>query len=94
MIIKRIVDNKEIEIELTQEEMCKLFIKQKKKYMIEDVENRLDDYSDDERKIIVENMDLVLDRYAKNCDEYNISWVEAVEEAIYYVLEMEGVYND
>lgn len=86
MIIKRIINGKEIEIELTKEEVYDAYCEQEHKWDIESCEDHYDcvyygeDWYHDEniRRCIIEEASMRLRRYI---DKYEMSFDYAIAEA-------------
>lgn len=89
MIIKRIVDGNEINIELTARELSDAFYEQEHLFDIEDVLNKLNEMSDDDfadygltREQVEKEVDEIAYIKRHSINKYDMNWEEAVRDAI------------
>lgn len=94
MTIKRKIDGKEFEFELTNDELWNAYIEKEHQFDIEDVESFFCGFSDDELRLLYkkssEEIKSMYDDIAyemrRNIDKYDMDWEYARDEAVTSVL--------
>lgn len=89
MTIRREIDGKEVQIELSARELSEAYLEQEHEYDIEDVQNRFDDMEDEEfaehgmtREEAESHISEIAYNKRRNMDKYEMSWEYALDEAI------------
>ncbi len=89
MVIKRTVDGVDLEFTLSDRELSDAYHEQEHKYDVQDVMNRLDAMEDDEFEehgLTREQVEGLVNEIAygkrRNMDKYDMSWSEALDEAL------------
>ena len=99
MLIMRVINGIETEIELTDRELWDAYEEEQHKCDLSDIDNAFEDLTDDEliedygktRGELEELKEAMACRYRKYRDNYDESWIGDRDEAIRYVLmEAEG----
>ncbi len=94
MIVKRIIDGDEINIELTDRELIDAFYEQEHLFDIEDVQDKLAEMDDDEfaeygltrSYVDKDDIDEIAHKKRYRINKYGMNWESATEDAIYAYL--------
>ena len=94
MKIKRNIDGREIEIELTAHEMWDAYIEKQHQFDVEDIEDYFYGCEDDELiekylktgEEIKQLYEAIANEMRRNIDKYDMDWQYAREEAIHQIL--------
>lgn len=89
MVIKRQIDGRSVDIELSPSELCDAYYEQEHKYDMEDVENRFDDMDDEDfaehgitREYAEAHISEITYNKRRNMTKYDMSWEYALDETI------------
>ena len=100
MLIRRLIDGKEISIELTDEEVYNAYVERQHLYDAMNVESYFDSYKDDDdlylefgktKEELKEFYDEIAYEMRRYIDKYDMDWEYAMSDAIYAILGREEV---